>query len=1223
MDTTSQLLGTRPMMTITGTLGDSSPLVGSVLIIAELIPSWLLAVGAQICPTSGIFVCIEDELTWFRRTCVKHFGIACSDIGMSELETHPSFSGATRIIVLLQGSAPFVLKTCKLLSEINVTIWKLVAVASGRVVRHAFPWKLDWNRYSHAQLGGVTTSRVEIGHLNTGHYPSHDKIIQRTLKGILKFDLGGKSHSAPRSETAHLDVQIPPGKLLATWVVPSAYSKTGWVERRLDNVEIGRALDVPPGMLPSFSIGWNLHPELYHRLLRLPPLKSIQFGAQLLVENNLIESSASKAIVQEHPHLAIGLPAETVLQEEVTGAYAQAVKGDDVPTDSALWDKNVLSLPTEGDCSSWIIVGLPYCEAHQVIFTFLRDSMLRRFQLNASDSFRKYLHATRTSAQDSIADSQAGRDALQRARGTTFWDWTDGSSIFFWRWQPEVKRDTRDGTSLWVKGTLPAFRQPQRKPKDDLVAEQVSLKIQKVVRRRYLEKGMVKSLTNYFAVPKGEHDIRLVYNMTSSGLNDALWAPSFWLPVVEDVLECACHSSWFGDIDAGDQFLNYPLDPKIRPYAGVDVSWMHARLLWLRWTRMAMGLVPSPFVAVRLFSWAFEIIKGNREDPSNPFHWSKVILNLPGMPSFDESMPRVYKWNPITAAIAADVKTYVDDSRTVGPTEATLRSATHRVETCMAYLGLQDATRKRRPESQRPGEWTGSITVASPGIGLFVTVSAKKWTKTQGHLSWVLEHFSCSTDRPTLLLKELEKRVGFLVHLAMAYPLIFPFLKGFYLTMNSWRPGRFRDGWKMPAGCYASFLANTRRSDDPRSDPSSAFSPTDDAMAPQKVTAAAILFEHATTLASFFSAPSPALRLIRGSSALEVCYFYGDASGDGFGASWWTPSNGTISFRYGIWGQEGLGTSSNYRELRNLVESLEAMAIKGGLEGKSIFVFTDNSVSESIAAKGSSVSKPLYELVVRLFKLEMSFRCKVLFIHVAGSRMIHQGTDGLSRGDMWEGVMRGESMLSHVPLHESSIERSSAILLWIESWATHDNLSIEVLQPEGWFERGHDICGSSQNIDGMWIPRYKPAMFIWAPPPAAARTALVELRQARHKRQQSLHIFVCPRLMWQEWRRHLFKSADLIFHLPEGNSIWPEGHHEPLIFGIFFPYLHRNPWELRKSELMVVVERALHKLLKKDIRAGGDLLSQLCLLTQRMDAMSFRQLRRVLRGQEGITLPRE
>ena len=47
----------------------------------------------------------------------------------------------------------------------------------------------------------------------------------------------------------------------------------------------------------------------------------------------------------------------------------------------------------------------------------------------------------------------------------------------------------------------------------------------------------------------------------------------------------------------------------------------------------------------------------------------------------------------------------------------------------MGYLCLQDAAQKRRPTSQTPGEWTGSINLSLEGVVLFVTDSEKKWNK--------------------------------------------------------------------------------------------------------------------------------------------------------------------------------------------------------------------------------------------------------------------------------------------------------------------------------------------------------------------------------------------------------------------------------------------------------------------------------------------------------------
>ena len=129
----------------------------------------------------------------------------------------------------------------------------------------------------------------------------------------------------------------------------------------------------------------------------------------------------------------------------------------------------------------------------------------------------------------------------------------------------------------------------------------------------------------------------------------------------------------------------------------------------------------------------------------------------------------------------------------------------------MSYLGLQDATRKRRPDSQAPGEWTGSIIRSIDGVGLFVTVSQKKWDKARAMIDELLEAFESPDCRPMLNLKNLERKVGFLVHLAMAYPLMFPFLRGFYLTMNSWRQGRDKDGWKLSKSAFAAFLDATRR----------------------------------------------------------------------------------------------------------------------------------------------------------------------------------------------------------------------------------------------------------------------------------------------------------------------------------------------------------------------------------------------------------------------------
>ena len=63
-----------------------------------------------------------------------------------------------------------------------------------------------------------------------------------------------------------------------------------------------------------------------------------------------------------------------------------------------------------------------------------------------------------------------------------------------------------------------------------------------------------------------------------------------------------------------------------------------------------------------------------------------------------------------------------------------------------------------------------------------------------------------------LNFKQLEKERGFLAHLAMTYTCINPFLKGFHLTLDSWRPNRKENGWKMNPGEWAAYLCGI---DDP------------------------------------------------------------------------------------------------------------------------------------------------------------------------------------------------------------------------------------------------------------------------------------------------------------------------------------------------------------------------------------------------------------------------
>jgi hypothetical protein len=72
-------------------------------------------------------------------------------------------------------------------------------------------------------------------------------------------------------------------------------------------------------------------------------------------------------------------------------------------------------------------------------------------------------------------------------------------------------------------------------------------------------------------------------------------------------------------------------------------------------------------------------------------------------------------------------------------------------------------------------------------------------------------------------------------------------------------------------------------------------------------------------------------------------------------------------------------SSSNNRDLKNLADMVFCMERDGDLKGTEVFIFTDNSTAERAFFKGSSQSRILHDLVLRLRKLEMTAGIKLHF----------------------------------------------------------------------------------------------------------------------------------------------------------------------------------------------------------------------------------------------------
>ena len=122
-------------------------------------------------------------------------------------------------------------------------------------------------------------------------------------------------------------------------------------------------------------------------------------------------------------------------------------------------------------------------------------------------------------------------------------------------------------------------------------------KLQGVRSKGCIIKGDVFSLTSFFAVPKGDSDIRMVYDGTKSGLNGMLWAPWLPLPTIDAHLRAMLPGYFMSDIDIGEMFLNFMLHESVQKYCGVDLTQLFpeevlpGQVLWERWGRCGMGFV--------------------------------------------------------------------------------------------------------------------------------------------------------------------------------------------------------------------------------------------------------------------------------------------------------------------------------------------------------------------------------------------------------------------------------------------------------------------------------------------------------------------------------------------------------------------------------------------------------------------------------------------------------
>ena len=146
---------------------------------------------------------------------------------------------------------------------------------------------------------------------------------------------------------------------------------------------------------------------------------------------------------------------------------------------------------------------------------------------------------------------------LPSVKAASWWEFEDVLAPFFWIWPVGYLVQSREGVIPWIKEAPPIWMIPQRQENDPSASLKVDNKMIKLVARGYITEGVILSLKSFFSVPKGTDDIRMVFNVTVSGLNDSLWDPNLILPSMGSFLMMACPETHVVDLDVGEMFITF------------------------------------------------------------------------------------------------------------------------------------------------------------------------------------------------------------------------------------------------------------------------------------------------------------------------------------------------------------------------------------------------------------------------------------------------------------------------------------------------------------------------------------------------------------------------------------------------------------------------------------------------------------------------------------------
>jgi hypothetical protein len=247
-------------------------------------------------------------------------------------------------------------------------------------------------------------------------------------------------------------------------------------------------------------------------------------------------------------------------------------------------------------------------------------------------------------------------------------------------------------------------------------------------------------------------------------------------------------------------------------------------------------------------------------------------------------------------------------------------------------------------------------------------------------------------------------------------------------------------------------------------------------------------------------------RWARSTRAGTLIPAFGDGSGTGTGGTVQYTEEEPLEMWMGIWSARVYHFSSNWKELRTLLATLERAAElrRTDIRGVTFFYFTDNTTTYYAVSSGASTSPGLHAMVRKIKMLEIEVECTLEVVHVPGTTLITQSTDGLSRGVWGSPLHDRPSQLTILSEIFSPVPFSPDV----QQWALNQvGLPFHPCRYMAWSE--------------VWDPSLVfDRLTVWTPPPEVASQLLYFLLQCHvEKPLTTAMIVILPRVLQRRWSR--------------------------------------------------------------------------------------------------------